>query len=173
MIMDTLAAIGLASEPPALVDHHNDPLGDDHEDGHNHNQNDISRRKEEKIIKEVMWRNVLVQAVYQLLVLIVMLYSLPYWFSNSAYNLVDTDFYGDDKDSEKMKQHYTILFNTFVMMTLAYQFTCRKLGWSDMKLHSHILNNRWFLYVLAGEFGIQYVIVEFPLFQGIFRTTSL
>lgn len=42
-----------------------------------------------------------------------------------------------------------------------------------MHLHSHIFNNKWFLLVLAGEFGIQYVIVEFPLFQDIFRTTSL
>lgn len=102
MIMDTLAAIGLASEPPAMVDHHTDSDGEEDEDGHNHNQNDISRRKEEKIIKEVMWRNVLVQAAYQLLVLIVMLYSLPYWFPNSAYNLVDTNFYGGGLDSEKM-----------------------------------------------------------------------
>jgi hypothetical protein len=51
--MDTLAAIGLATEPPSL-EHH-----DDHDD-HGHQEHDVSRNKDEKIIKEVMWRNVLV-----------------------------------------------------------------------------------------------------------------
>ena len=53
LIMDTLAAIGLATEPPSIEDH------DDHDD-HGHQEHDLSRNKDEKIIKEVMWRNVLV-----------------------------------------------------------------------------------------------------------------
>ena len=113
LIMDTLAAIGLASEPPVSDDH------DKGEDGHHHHENDISRKKDDKIIKEVMWRNVLVQAAYQILVLVVMLYSVPYWYPNSTYNLVETNFYTPSADSTNMKQHYTIMFNTFIMMTLA------------------------------------------------------
>ena len=53
LIMDTLAAIGLATEPPSLEQH-------DGLDDHAHQNNDVSRNKNEKIIKEVMWRNVLV-----------------------------------------------------------------------------------------------------------------
>ena len=51
--MDTLAAIGLATEPPSLEQH-------DGNDDHSHMEHDVSRNKNEKIIKEVMWRNVLV-----------------------------------------------------------------------------------------------------------------
>ena len=166
LIMDTLAAIGLATEPPSLEDH------DDHDD-HGHQEHDLSRNKDEKIIKEVMWRNVLVQATYQILVLVVMLYSVPFWFSNSAYNLVNTDFFGSGPSSIAMRQHYTILFNTFVMMTLGYQLTCRKLGWSEMNILSHFFNNKWFIGVLLGEFGLQWFIVQFPLFNEIFGTEPL
>jgi magnesium-transporting ATPase (P-type) len=113
--MDTLGAIALASEPPVLGDHQHDENGED-----DHDHNDISRRKEEKIIKEVMWRNVLVQAAYQILVLIVLLYSMPFWFPNSAYNLILTNFYGGGEDSERMLRHYTVVFNTFIIMNLFY-----------------------------------------------------
>jgi magnesium-transporting ATPase (P-type) len=160
LIMDTLAAIGLASEPPVTDDH--DENAQDHQ---NHSKNDLSRIREEKIIKESMWRNVLIQAVYQILVLVVMLYSVPYWFPNSSYNLVETDFYTDSQASQNMKQHYTIIYNTFVMMTLANQISCRKLGWSDMRLHSHIFNNKWFILVVAAELGVQALIIEFPVFN--------
>jgi hypothetical protein len=46
-----------------------------------------------------MWRNIAVQVVYQLLVMIIMLYSVPWWFG-IGYNLVDTDFYSNKIDSD-------------------------------------------------------------------------
>ena len=79
MIMDTLAAISLATEPP--------------------NPTSIKlekQKKTDKIILPVMWRNIGAQFIYQILVLVVMLYSLPWWFPNATYGLVDpnVDFYG-------------------------------------------------------------------------------
>jgi len=120
-----------------------------------------------------MWRNVVVQAAYQILVLVVMLYSVPYWYPNCSYNLVETDFYTPSEASFNMKRHYTIMYNTFVMMTLANQISCRKLGWSDMRLHEHLFNNKWFIIVVAAELGVQALIIEFSLFNEIFRTTHL
>jgi hypothetical protein len=102
-----------------------------------------------------------------------MLYSVPYWYENTSYNYVNTDFYSTNQDSLNLLQHYTILFNTFVMMNLFNQINCRKLGWSDMHLHEHLFNNKWFIFVIAGEFTMQWFIVEFPLFNTIFRTTHL
>jgi hypothetical protein len=104
-----------------------------------------------------------------------MLYSVPFWFSNSAYDLVNTDYFGSGPSSIAMRQHYTILFNTFVMMTLGYQLTCRKLGWSEMNILSHLISwdNILFLIVMLGELGIQALIVEFPLFNEIFGTEHL
>lgn len=101
--MDTLAAISLATEPP--------------------NADNIKlekQKKTDKIILPVMWRNILGQALYQLLVMIVMLYSLPWWFGQ-GYNLVDPNitFYEDDNaDSVAKQEHYTMLFHTFVLMNL-------------------------------------------------------
>lgn len=167
LIMDTLAAIGLASEPP-LKEHH------DEKDDHGHAQKESSRRENQKIIKEVMWRNVLVQSAYQILVLVVMLYSAPFWFENSTYDLVNTDFYDEDEVAAKnLKTHYTMLFNTFIWMNLAYQISCRKIGWNELNIFEHWNNNSWFIFVVAAEFGIQCLIIEFPLCWSIFRTEHL
>ena len=42
-----------------------------------------------------------------------------------------------------------------------------------MRLHEHIINNKWILFVLDAEFGIQCAIIELPLLNEIFRTTHL
>lgn len=120
--MDTLAAISLATEPPSKLPE-NWGL-------------EQKRRKEDKIILPFMWRNILSQTAYQLLVLIVMLYTVPYWFGIN-YSFTNTDFYsgqyitpvaeeGEEIDpdvtilteSDKMRMHFTILFHTFVLMNL-------------------------------------------------------
>lgn len=138
MFMDTLAAISLATEPP--------------------NANAIKlekQKKSDKIILPVMWRNILGQALYQLLVMIVMLYSLPWWF-DQGYNLVDPSitFYDeDDVRSIYKQQHYTMLFHTFVLMNLFNQICARKLDMEDKNIFANFFNNFWFLVVLGGEFA--------------------
>jgi magnesium-transporting ATPase (P-type) len=111
MIMDTLAAISLATEPP-----------------HPTQLKEEKQKKSDKIILPTMWRNVIGQATYQLLVLIVMLYTGPWWFGK-GYKLADNseiDFYGATKNETPelalarvyKLEHYTMLFHTFVLMTL-------------------------------------------------------
>jgi len=101
--MDTLASIALATEPP-----------------HPSLMKLEKQKKTDRIILPVMWRNILGQAAYQLLVLVVMLYSAPWWFGK-GYNLVDNSgitFYGSTVDSTYKLEHYTMLFHTFVLMNL-------------------------------------------------------
>lgn len=93
LIMDTFAAIGIATEPPIKVH--------DEDDGHEHTES--RRRNGDNIIQPVMWRNILTQVAYQMLVLVVMLYSVPFWFPNSAYNLINTDFYTEGDASQNIK----------------------------------------------------------------------
>lgn len=103
MIMDTLAAISLATEPP-----------------HPSAMKLEKQKKSDKLILPVMWRNILGQVGYQLLILIIMLYSVPWWFGK-GYNLVENtkiSFYGTSIESLYKKQHYTMLFHTFVLMNL-------------------------------------------------------
>jgi magnesium-transporting ATPase (P-type) len=135
MIMDTLAAISLATEPP-----------------HPTNLKQEKQKKTDKIILPVMWRNIAVQAAYQLVVLIVMLYSLPLWFG-IKYNYVNTEFYNKTNvDSVNMTVHYTMMFNTFVLMNLFNQIACRKLGWKDINIFDNFFNNLYFFLVIGGEF---------------------
>lgn len=117
-----------------------------------------------------MWRNILSQAVYQLLILVVMLYSLPYWFG-TVYNYVNTPWYGMTPDSDYKRIHYTIIFHTFVLMNLFNQLSSRKLGWKDVNIFDNFFNNKWFFFMVGGEFALQYLIVEIG--GDIFRTESL
>lgn len=102
MLMDTLAAISLATEPPHPV-----------------SMKLEKQKKTDKIILPVMWRNILSQVAYQLVILIVMLYSVPWWFGK-GYNLVDENisFFEEDQAAINKKEHYTMLFHTFVLMNL-------------------------------------------------------
>ena len=164
MIMDTLAAISLATEPP-----------------HPSQLKMERQKKSDKIILPVMWRNIIGQASYQLVVLIVMLYTVPWWFGK-GYNLVDNskiDFYGAKADENPevtlartyKLEHYTMIFHTFVLMNLFNQLNSRKLGWRDFNIFERFFNNFKFLIVLAAEFGFQYLII---LYGGaIFRTSPL
>lgn len=103
--------------------------------------------------------------------MIVMLYSVPYWFG-IGYNYVSTDLYNPAQpDSLHMIQHYTILFHTFVLMNLFNQIASRKIGWSDYNIVSELFNNIWFFIVVGSEFAAQWFIVE--VFNLNFRTAPL
>lgn len=136
--MDTLAAISLATEPPNPT-----------------NMKLEKQKKTDKIILPVMWRNIGAQFAYQLLVLVVMLYSLPWWFPNATYGLVDpnVDFYGVSQESNNKTLHYTIIFNTLIFMNLFNQISSRKLGWDEVNIFSSFFNNKWFIIVLVAEFA--------------------
>jgi len=137
LIMDALAAISLATEPPIAK---------------TEERSNIIRRMNDKIIQPAMWRNVLTQVAYQSLVLVIMLYTLPFWFPSSSYDLVNGNFYGEV--STPIRRHFTIMFNTFVLMNLVNMVACRKLAWDDTLIFRHFFNNNLFLFVLAGELAI-------------------
>jgi len=153
MIMDTLAAISLATEPP--------------------NPSKLKmekQKKNDKLILPVMWRNVAGQIIYQLVVLIVILYSVPWWFGQ-GYNLVQVGFYDGTAEAHYKTLHYTVLFHTFVLMNLFNQISSRKLGWREINIFESFFNNFWFLFVLVLEFVAQYAMVEYG--GAIFRTSPL
>jgi len=128
-----------------------------------------------------MWRNIVGQVTYQLVVLIVMLYTVPWWFGK-GYNLVNNsqiDFYGSTPnesldltvDRIHKLEHYTVIFHTFVLMNLFNQFNSRKLGWKELNIFSGFFNNFKFLLIVVIEFGFQYGIIQFG--GQIFRTSPL
>lgn len=149
MVMDTLAAISLATEPPHPTQLKKKRLN-----------------KNEKVFLPEMWRQILGISAYQLLVLIVFLYAFPAIFG-LRYNMFTTTEYLTSSDNPALggqptnkAYHFTFLFNTFMMMNLFNQINCRRLGAQDFNVFERFFNNWLFLLILAAEFGIQYLIVE-------------
>lgn len=83
LIMDTLAALALATEPP----------GDELLLRKPHSRND-------KIINNVMWRNIVGHGIYQIIVLLVLLFEGAYLFDLKDFAAEDpffvTQFWADE-----------------------------------------------------------------------------
>ena len=152
MVMDSLAAIALATEPPS-----NDQLGQ-------------KLKSHDPIVLPVMFRQILGQSLYQIIVMLILLYFGPLMFDIN-YNYVNSSFYDKSTDALNMTLHYTLMFNTFMYMQFFNEVNCRKLGAKDFNIFSHFFNNLYFLIILGGQFAMQYVFVEFGGY--IFRTAPL
>jgi len=135
MVMDTLAAVSLATEPPPPTELKKERI-----------------KKHDKIIIPVMWRTILGQALYQLLVMITLLYFAPLMFDKN-YDYIDGPMYETDGSPANRLVHYTFLWHTFMMMTLFNQINSRKLGVREFNIFERFLNNWLFIIVLAAEFG--------------------
>jgi len=130
LIMDSLAAIALASEPPSLKVLERQPVN-----------------QSESIISEQMWYNMVGQAVYQVVVMCLMLYS-PSWIPGLPENDLDEN---NPMTGAGSKQ-YTVVFNTFVLMQLFNEYNSRK---------------------LSGEFNIFTGLTQNPLFVAISVVTMI
>ena len=77
LIMDTFAALALATEPPAYDILERKPYG-----------------RDDSIMTEVMWRNVFGHAIYQIIVLIVVIFIGQGWlvanYSDECFNYAKT-----------------------------------------------------------------------------------
>ncbi|KAG0464563.1 hypothetical protein HPP92_020632 [Vanilla planifolia] len=98
LIMDTLGALALATEPPTnhLMERH--PVG-----------------RREPLITNIMWRNIIVQAFYQVTVLLVLNFD--------GRNLLHLN---NDMREHADKVKNTFIFNTFVFCQIFNEFNARK-----------------------------------------------
>lgn len=147
LIMDTFAALALATEQP------NDKLLED-----------SPYAKSESIFTVDMLRNIIWQALYQTLVLLLLVFALPSLDSEIVRK--------DSKDhwSYQNGVHMTIVFHAFVFLQVFNLINCRKLkvtGISPKMNHveynvfSGILNNWVLLFILALIVGVQVGLVEY------------
>lgn len=127
LIMDTMGALALGTEPPAAELLNRRPY-----------------RRDASLINWPMWRNILVQAMYQLGLLIFLLKNGP-----SIFDCVDGS-----------RHHFTIIFNAFVFCQIFNEFNAREIGDRFMpfaKLHK----SPAFLAVIIFTVIAQWLIVEF------------
>ncbi|CAB4262079.1 unnamed protein product [Prunus armeniaca] len=132
LIMDTLGALALATEPP--TDHLMDrtPVG-----------------RKEPLITNIMWRNLLIQAFYQVIVLLILN------FRGISILHLTHDPNGDH--ANKLKN--TLIFNAFVLCQIFNEFNARKPD--EFNIFKGITKNRLFMGIIAITLVLQVIIIEF------------
>ncbi|XP_026451794.1 calcium-transporting ATPase 10, plasma membrane-type-like, partial [Papaver somniferum] len=136
IIMDTLGALALATEPPTdrLMDRA--PVG-----------------RKEPLITNIMWRNLFVQAIYQVTVLLVL-----YYKGESILHLT--------KSEHDIKVKNTLIFNAFVLAQLFNEFNARKPD--EFNVFPGITRNRLFMGIISVTLVLQILII---FFLGKFTST--
>lgn len=127
LIMDTMGALALGTEPPTLE------LLDRH-----------PYKRNASLISRPMWRNILVQATYQLSLLVYLLNKGP-----QLYNCEDGS-----------TRHFTIIFNAFVFCQVFNEFNAREIG-DHFDPFSKLGKSPMFLIVIAFTVLAQWIIVEY------------
>ncbi|XP_030071431.1 plasma membrane calcium-transporting ATPase 1 isoform X1 [Microcaecilia unicolor] len=135
LIMDTFASLALATEPPTESLLLRRPYG-----------------RNKPLISRTMMKNILGHAVYQLVVVFTLLFV--------GEELFDIDSGRNAPLHAPPSQHYTIVFNTFVMMQLFNEINARKIH-GERNVIEGIFNNPIFCSIVFGTFVIQIIIVQF------------
>uniref|UniRef100_A0A8C6Y5Y2 Calcium-transporting ATPase n=1 Tax=Naja naja TaxID=35670 RepID=A0A8C6Y5Y2_NAJNA len=135
LIMDTLASLALATEPPTESLLLRKPYG-----------------RNKPLISRTMMKNILGHAFYQLVVVFTLLFA--------GEKIFDIDSGRNAPLHAPPSEHYTIVFNTFVMMQLFNEINARKIH-GERNVFEGIFNNAIFCTIVLGTFIVQIVIVQF------------
>lgn len=143
LIMDILGAIAIGTEPYKK---------------NQEKSNRISRR--DKIILAEVWRQVLVQALYQVLVCVFLMYFGQFIFFENSFNLVTTPMRDDLGKATDRLVLDTIVFHSFILMNLFNQVNCRVVDAREVNVFLTLFNNPTFWIVMAFEFFIQQLMIN-------------
>ncbi|XP_036911485.1 plasma membrane calcium-transporting ATPase 2 isoform X3 [Sturnira hondurensis] len=135
LIMDTFASLALATEPPTETLLLRKPYG-----------------RNKPLISRTMMKNILGHAVYQLTLIFTLLFV--------GEKMFQIDSGRNAPLHSPPSEHYTIIFNTFVMMQLFNEINARKIH-GERNVFEGIFRNPIFCTIVLGTFAIQIVIVQF------------
>ncbi|GAB4849063.1 Calcium-transporting ATPase 2, plasma membrane-type [Ancistrocladus abbreviatus] len=136
MIMDTLGALALATEPPTDELMKRSPVG-----------------RQGNFISNVMWRNILGQSSYQLLVI---------WFLQAR----GKEFLGLEGPNSDLTLN-TVIFNSFVFCQIFNEISSRNM--EKINVFKGILENYVFAAVITCTVVFQFIIIEY---LGTFANTT-
>ncbi|KAF8694900.1 hypothetical protein HU200_038003 [Digitaria exilis] len=131
LIMDTLGALALATEPPTdnLMMRH--PVG-----------------RREPLVTNVMWRNLFIQALYQIAVLLI------FNFDGKRILHLQNE---SRENADKIKN--TFVFNAFVFCQIFNEFNARKP--EEKNVFMGVTNNHLFMGIVGATVVLQILIIEF------------
>ncbi|XP_074929520.1 plasma membrane calcium-transporting ATPase 2 isoform X8 [Chelonoidis abingdonii] len=135
LIMDTFASLALATEPPTESLLLRRPYG-----------------RNKPLISRTMMKNILGHAVYQLTLIFTLLFV--------GEKMFKIDSGRNAPLHSPPSEHYTIIFNTFVMMQLFNEINARKIH-GERNVFDGIFRNPIFCTIVLGTFAVQIVIVQF------------
>ncbi|XP_075967842.1 plasma membrane calcium-transporting ATPase 1 isoform X3 [Anarhichas minor] len=135
LIMDTFASLALATEPPTEALLLRKPYG-----------------RNKPLISRTMMKNILGQGVFQLIIIFTLLFA--------GEKIFDIDSGRNTPLHAPPSEHYTIVFNTFVLMQLFNEINARKIH-GERNVFDGIFNNLIFCSIVFGTFIIQ-VISSIP-----------
>lgn len=183
LIMDTLGSLALATEPPnqALLDRE-------------------PHKRDDYIISKTMFKHILGQALFQMVLLIVLVFAgeqiIPEYaddFDTTAgfqreYKYTDAGmarsgryvFINGDPDYETIleatdnySRHFTFVFNAFVMMQIFNFINSRKIH-DEVNVFSGITKNWLFVFIVGIIFVLQVLLVTFAGFAfGVYNYYGL
>lgn len=110
-----------------------------------------------KFITPAMYRSIYCQALYQFLVILLLLFTPGMFGDENKYNLIMTPIRDEDGYATIRTQHYTFLFQTYVLMNIFNKFNCRFIGGNPdivpdtYNIFRFIFSNWWFLIVVLAE----------------------
>ncbi|XP_071193035.1 plasma membrane calcium-transporting ATPase 2 isoform X5 [Salvelinus alpinus] len=135
LIMDTFASLALATEPPTEALLKRKPYG-----------------RNKPLISSTMTKNILGHGIYQLVIIFSLLFV--------GEQIFDIDSGRHAPLHSPPSEHYTIIFNTFVLMQLFNEINARKIH-GERNVFDGIFRNPIFCSIVFGTFAIQIVIVQF------------
>ncbi|KAM4610725.1 plasma membrane calcium-transporting ATPase 3b isoform 2-T2 [Polymixia lowei] len=134
LIMDTFASLALATEPPTEALLLRKPYG-----------------RNNPLISLTMMKNILGHGVYQLVIIFTLLF-----IGEHIFNI---DSGRNAPLHSPPSEHYTIIFNTFVLMQLFNEINARKIH-GERNVFDGIFGNPIFCSIVLGTFLMQIVIVQ-------------
>lgn len=135
LIMDTLASLALATEPPTEALLLRKPYG-----------------RNKPLISRTMMKNIFGHAIYQLVIVFTLLFA--------GEKIFDIDSGRNAPLQAPPSEHYTIVFNTFVLMQLFNEVNARKIH-GERNVFNGIFKNPIFCSIVLGTFLVQILIVQF------------
>lgn len=167
LVMDTFAALALASEPPMPSVIQGPPFTD-----------------KVSILSPTVWRQIIGISLWNTVIMTILMmfgrliaglddysrdtptiYSKPEGFDGrtttpSAQDLIYIA-------SQSKVRHLTYIFNVFICLQMLNMINCRKIGKRDFNVFENFFHNSYFLIIFVGIFGIQYALVNvFPSITG-------
>lgn len=113
-----------------------------------------------------MWRNILPQVFYQVLIMIILMFGgqamYSEWYEPAGpFNIITSALRGgeDGRQALPRLQKDTLCFHTFMLMNIINMINCRVVSEHENNVFKNLFNNRLFIFIFLLEMIVQNAFV--------------